>query len=372
MKLTVSKDSILDGFQRVQNIVSTRTTLPILSNVLMKAEKDSLSLSTTDLEVSVRTQVKAKVSKAGATTQPARRLFSILRELPSADVEIEVDEKDMATVRCGASFFKVIGISEDEFPPLPKFQGGKTYTMEQATFKEMLRITSYAASTDETRYVLNGVLLSFRNEKLTAVATDGRRLALIDHELEFPKESEVELVVPTKTVAELVKTLGDEGNIKIQATDKQVAFEFTPQGAGDGGEMLIVSKLIEGTYPNFRQVIPSQCEERVAVERESLLNAVKRVSLMTSDRGNSIKLVMAKNRIQITAITPEVGEAEESIPVKYAGKELSIAFNPEFLLDPLRNLATDEVFLELTDELSPGVLKCDTPFLYVLMPMRMS
>jgi DNA polymerase-3 subunit beta len=374
MKLKVSKEAILEGFQKVQSIVSLRTTLPILSNVLLKAEKDTLSLSTTDLEVSVRTSVPAKVEQEGATTVPTRRAFNIFRELPSGEIQIEVDDQHTTTIRCGSSRFKVIGISDEEFPPLPKFQGGRSYAVDQGVFREMLRSTGYAASTDETRYVLNGVLLSFKNDKLTSVATDGRRLALVEQEVEFPKEGEGDLVLPTKTVDELIKTLGDEGPLKIQATENQVAFEFAPQEGGEAavGAMLIVSKLIEGTYPNFKQVIPSQCDERVPVEREALLTAVKRVSLMTSDKGNSIKLSVSKNRVEISAITPEVGEAQESIPVKYNGKELSVAFNPDFLMDPLRTIASDEVFLELTDELSPGVVKCDAPFLYVLMPMRMS
>lgn len=368
MKLKVSKDAILEGFQKVQSIVSARTTLPILSNVLIKAEKKHLFLSTTDLEVSVRASVEAKVSEPGATTLPARRIFSIFRELSADEIEIEVSDKDVAMIRSGSSFFKIIGISEDEFPPLPKFQGGRTYTLDQGRFREMLRTTAYAASTDETRYVLNGVLLSFKNDKLIAVATDGRRLALVEQELEFPKESEAELVVPSKTVNELVKTLGDEGTLKIQATDNQIAFEFS----ASGGDMLIVSKLIEGTYPNFKQVIPAQSEERVAVEREGLLTAVRRVALMTSDKGHSIKVSLTKNRLEVSAITPEVGEALETMAIKYDGKDLSVAFNPEFMMDPLRTITSEEVYLELTDDLSPGVVKCDTPFLYVLMPMRMS
>jgi DNA polymerase-3 subunit beta len=372
MKFTVSKDAILDGFQKVQSIVSTRTTLPILSNVLLQAEKDKLFLTTTDLEVSVRTRVAAKVPKGGATTLPARRIFSIFRELASTEIDVETDDKDVASVRSGSSFFKVIGISDDEFPPLPKFQGGKSFTLDQGIFKEMLRITSYAASTDETRYVLNGVLLSFKEEKLYAVATDGRRLAMVEQELEFPKGSEVDLVVPSKTVVELIKTLRDDGPLKIFATENQVAFEFASREGVEGDDMLIVSKLIEGTYPNFRQVIPSHCEERITIEREAFLNAVRRVALMTSDKSNSIKVSLTKNRLEVNAISPELGEAQEKLDVKYSGKEISIAFNPEFLLDPLRNLTTDEVYLEVTDELSPGVLKTSSPFRYVLMPMRMS
>ena len=364
MKLKVSKDIMLEGLQKIQSVVSVRTTLPILQNILLKAEKDKLWLSATDLEVSVRTGIAAEVSRGGATTLPARRTFGIFRELPASEIEIDVDDKDVATIRCASSYFKILGLSEEEFPPVPKFEGRRTYTMDQAVFKEMLRHTNYAASQDESRYILNGVLLSFKSDKLAVVATDGRRMALFEQEIEFPKDAEADLVLPFKTVDELLKTLRDEGVLKIQAAENQVAFEFD--------EMLVVSKLVEGTYPNFRQVIPSQCEERIQIEREALLTALRRVSLIASEKSNSVKLTFSKNKLEITAITPEIGEARENLPVNYGGKTLSVAFNPEFLMDPLKILAKDEVSLELTDDLSPGVIKSDIPFLYVLMPMRTS
>lgn len=362
MKLKVSKEAILEGLQKVQSIVGVRTTLPILQNILFKADKDKLWLSATDLEVSVRASVAAEVTKPGATTMPARRVFSIFRELSGAEIEIEADEK--VSIRCGASAFKIVSMSEDEFPPLPKFEGGKTYTLDQLTLKEMLKNTCFAVSTDESRYILNGVLLSFKGDKLAVVATDGRRMALYEQEVEFPKGSEGDLVLPFKTVDELLKTLKDEGTVKIQATENQIAFEFD--------EMLVVSKLLEGTYPNFRQVIPAQFGERVTVEREALLTALKRVSLVASEKSNSVKLVFAKNKLEITATSEDVGEARETLAVNYSGKQITVAFNPGFLMDPLRTLAKDQVFMELTDELSPGVVKADVPFLYVLMPMRIS
>lgn len=364
MKLKVSKDVILEALQKIQSVVSMRTTLPILQNILVKAEKDKLWLSATDLEVSVRTGLAADVSRGGGTTLPARRILGIFRELPTGEIEIDTDDKDNTTIRCGSSFFKIVGMSEDEFPPLPKFEGQRSYTMDQALFKEMLRHTAYAASTDESRYILNGVLLSFKGEKVAVVATDGRRMALFEQEIEFPKGAEADLVLPFKTVDELLKTLHDEGVLKIQATETQAAFEF------DG--MLIVSKLVEGTYPNFRQVIPAQCEERIQIEREGLLSALRRVSLISSEKSNSVKLTFSKNKLEITAVTADVGEARETLAVNYSGKALSVAFNPDFLMDPLKMLVKDEVFLELTDDLSPGVVKADIPFLYVLMPMRTS
>ncbi len=362
MKLTVKKENMLTALQKVNGVVGTRTTLPILSNALIQAEKGKLWFTGTDLEVTVRCGIEADVSKTGSTTLHARRLFSIIRELPAEDIVIEVSEKDVAAITCGPAFFKVVGLAGEEFPPLPKFDASYTYSIDQGVFKEMLQKTSYAASTDETRYILNGSLLSFKGDKLTVVATDGRRLALVETEVEFPKEAEIDLIVPTKAVNELLHSLGESGPLKIQTTKNQVAFEF--------GDVLLISKLIEGTYPNFRQVIPSQTEERVAVERESLLTSLRRVALLTSDRSSSVKLTFGNNQLEISAVTPDVGEARESVPIKYTGKEITIAFNPEFMMDPLRNLTSDEIAIELTDGLSPGLIKCDIPFIYVIMPMR--
>ena len=362
MKLKVSKEKLASAVQVVNGVISGRTTLPILSNVLLHADKSKLTLTGTDLEVTIRYGIDVEAVKGGATTLPARRFLSIVRELPAAEIQLEVDDKNVASIECGQSFFKIMGLSEDEFPPLPKFDEAPSYTLNQGVFKEMLQKTSYAASTDESRYILNGNLLSFKGDKLIVVATDGRRLALVEHEMELPKERETELVLPTKAVNELLQALRDDGDLKIQTTKNQAAFQFD--------DVLLISKLIEGTYPNFRQVIPAHSEQRIAVEREGLLTAVKRVALLTSEKSNSVKLTFGKNKLQVSAITPEVGEAHETLPVKYAGKELTIAFNPEFFMDPLRNLASDEVFLELTDELSPGVVKCNVPFIYVLMPMR--
>ncbi len=364
MKFSATKEKLLEGLQQVQNVVSTRTTLPILSNVLLQAKGGEVLLTTTDLDVGVRGAFEASVEKDGATTLPARRLFTIIRELPSSEVSIEVDGKNAASIRSGQSFFKILGLPEEEFPPLPKFDSAKVVTIRQKDLRDGLRKTSYAISTDETRYVLNGLLFSFKENKLTLVATDGRRLAMVDIELEFPKSHEADIIVPTKAVTELGRLLGEDGEVKVSVGSGQIAFDLN--------NTLLVSKLIEGNYPNYKQVIPTETKERVTLERETFLNSLRRVSLLASDKSNSIKLNFSKNNIDITANTPEVGEAKESLPVAYKGRDFSIAFNPEFLMAPLRALGEDEVFLDLIDEMSPGVLKIQTPFLYVLMPMRIS
>jgi DNA polymerase-3 subunit beta len=364
MKFSVTKEKLLECLQQVQNVVSTRTTLPILSNVLLQTNGSEVRLTTTDLDVGVRGSFEAQIEKEGATTLPARRLFTIIRELPSSEIQFDVDGKNAASIRSGQSFFKILGLPEEEFPPLPKFDDSKVVTIRQKDLRDGLRKTSYAISTDETRYVLNGVLFSFKDNKLTLVATDGRRLAMLDIDLEFPRSHEADIIVPTKAVTELQRLLTDDGDVRVSVGGSQIAFDLN--------NSLLVSKLIEGNYPNYRQVIPGEMKERVTLERETFLNSLRRVSLLASDKSNSIKLNFSKNNIDITANTPEVGEAKESLPVAYKGREFSIAFNPEFLMAPLRNLAEDEIFLDLIDEMSPGVIKIQSPFLYVLMPMRIS
>jgi DNA polymerase III subunit beta len=364
MKFSVTKEKLLECLQQVQNVVSTRTTLPILSNVLLQTNGSEIRLTTTDLDVGVRGSFEAQIEKEGATTLPARRLFTIIRELPSSEIQFDIDGKNAASIRSGQSFFKILGLPEEEFPPLPKFDDSKIVTIRQKDLRDGLRKTSYAISTDETRYVLNGVLFSFKDNKLTLVATDGRRLAMLDIDLEFPRSHEADIIVPTKAVTELQRLLTDEGDVRVSVGSGQIAFDLN--------NTLLVSKLIEGNYPNYRQVIPGEMKERVTLERETFLNSLRRVSLLASDKSNSIKLNFSKNNIDITANTPEVGEAKESLPVAYKGREFSIAFNPEFLMAPLRNLAEDEIFLDLIDEMSPGVIKIQSPFLYVLMPMRIS
>ena len=364
MKFSIEKDQILEALQKVQSIVGQRTTLPILSNVLLEVDNGTLTLSTTDMEVSVRTSLEASVYESGSTTLPARRFFSICRELPSHQIDITVDKNDVAEISSGASNFKLEGLSKGDFPPMPKFEESFSYELKQDILKDILQKTSYAASTDESRTILNGSLMAFRDNKLTVVSTDGRRLALVEQEMDVPEEAELDIVVPTKTINELIKTLGDEGEASIKTSATQVAFEF--------GSIFIISKLIDGTYPNYRQVIPSQCEERIAIDRETLLSAVRRVSLMLDDQAASVKVQITENRIELLTSSPEVGEARESVPVKYYGKDITIAFNPAFMMAPLKHLDSDEIFLELSDELSPGVIKSNVPFLYVIMPIRVN
>jgi DNA polymerase-3 subunit beta len=364
MKFSIVRAKFLDGLQKVQNVVTTKRSLQILSNALMHAEGNQLCITTTDLDISERCFVECEVEQAGSTTLPIRRLASIIRELDEGKIQIEVNDDDVASVQSGSSYFKIIGLPMRDFPPVPVTEGKFCYRIDQGAFREMLRKTAYAVSLDETRRVLNGVLLAFKENKLTMVATDGRRLALVEHEIEFPPEAEVEMVLPTKAVSELMRILGNDGDLKIYAQKNQVIFEL--------GTTTLSSKLIDGVYPNYRQVIPGMCEERVVIDREMLLSALRRVSVVTTDKSNATRLTFSANQLTISINTPDVGEGRDTVPVKYAGKEVSIIFNPEYVMDPLKNIDDDEIVIEMNAGHSPALLKCSIPFLYVLMPLRIS
>lgn len=368
MKITITKDQIITGLQSVQNVVSTRTTLPILSNVLMHADKGRVEFTATDLDVTVACSVEAKVEKSGSTTVPVKKLFGIVREL-NGEIEIETDEKNVTSIRSGGSFFKIHGLAADEFPPLPKFKDDKKVSLTQETIRSMLKKTSFAVSTDESRYVLNGIFISLKEGKMTFVATDGRRLALVDEEVELSEHSTGEFIVPAKAVNELTRLLQATGEVELKFGENQASFALKNE---NGFSVLLITKLIEGNYPNYRQVIPGEAKERIPLGREELLAALRRAEIMTSEKANSVKMTFGRNTLAITANSPEVGEARETLAVNYKGKEMAIAFNPRYLIDPLAALGEDEVFIELIDELSPGVLKINGPFLYVVMPMRLS
>lgn len=369
MNLTIAKDQIISGLQAVQNIVGGRTTLPILSNVLVQAEEGVLRLTATDLDVSISCTVQAKVSKAGSTTIPVKKFFGIVRELGSPEIELSVDDKNVTTLAAGPSLYKIRGLGAEEFPPIPRIADDKKVTLPQEKVRGMIKKTSFAISHDESRYVLNGIYASMKENKLTMVATDGRRLALVDEEVDIPENVSGDYIIPSKAINEMNRLLSDSGEIEFRFAENQASITLKPE---KGSQILITTKLIEGSYPNYRQVIPNEVKERVTLVREELLHAMKRAEIMTSDKANSVKMAFTKNNLAITANSPDVGEARESIAINYDGPDIAVAFNPTYVIEPLSALTDDEVYMELIDELSPGVLKIKGPFLYVVMPMRLS
>lgn len=375
MKFKINKDHFSSGLQQVLNVVATRSTMPILSNVLIEAAEGHISLTTTNLDLGIRCRIKAEVSDTGSLTLPVRKLATIVRELPQSDVFIETSDKNQAKITSGGSLFKIMGISSEEFPPLPTFENRKVFELSQEQIVGMLKSVSYAQSNDENRYILNGVYFNFADEKLTLVATDGRRLGLISLETEISEENAGSLILPAKTVAELERLVGKGEKVKIAFNDRQAAFEIDIDESGDTGlvdHLYLVSKIVEGNYPNYRQVIPKETEHRVKIERELMLECVNRAALVTSDKSNSVKLKVTKNLLEISGSSTEYGESHESMAIAYDGPEVQVAFNPQFLMEPLKALTKDEVFFEFKDELSPGLFKTLDNFICVIMPLRLN
>jgi DNA polymerase-3 subunit beta len=373
MKLKINRDHFASGLAQVLNVVGSKATMPILGNVLIEAAKDSVTLTTTNLDLGIRCKLKADVKEAGAITLPVKRLATIVRELPNVDVSLDTTPAHQAKLSSGGSTFRITGIGKDEFPPLPDFGDEKTFTLSQADLVAMLQSVQYAQSSDETRYILNGVYFNFRDDKLSLVATDGRRLALVSKELEVPAANAGAIILPAKTVAELLRMLGKGDKLKISFSDRRASFQIGTDKDTSGlvDSVYLHSKVVEGNYPNYQQVIPKETHQRIKLERELFAQCIHRAALVCSEKSNSVKLKLTTNRLEIFAQSPDFGEAHEEMAVAYSGGELQIAFNPSYLLDPLGALAKDEVFLEVKDEVSPGVFKTLENFVCVIMPVRL-
>lgn len=375
MKFKINRDHFYSGLQQVLNVVGTRATMPILSNVLIEADNEGISLTTTNLDMGIRCRIRAEVNESGAITLPVRKLATIVRELPTLDVEFHASSNQQAKINSGGSHFRMMGISSEEFPPLPTFSDQHNFTLQQDDLSQMLRNVSYAQSTDETRYIMNGVFFNFSDDKLTLAATDGRRLAVMHKEMEVTEDNAGQIILPAKTAAELERLLGQGDEITIAFSDRQVAFDInTPLDDSSGliGTIHLVSKVVEGNYPNYKQVIPKETEQRIKVERELFFDCVRRAALVTSDKNNSVKIKTSDNLLEVSGSSPEYGESHESIAVQYDGPEVQVAFNPQFLMDPLKALGQDEIIFEFKDELSPGVVRTMDSFLCVVMPLRLN
>ncbi len=374
MKIKCAKQDFIESLQSVQGIVGAKAPIQILSNVLLEAEGKDLLLTATDLEVGIRRRIPAKVERKGAITLHAKRLLSILRELPVAEVALEATDGKDAEIRYDASYFKMFCLPKDDFPKLPQFDKGGALKLPRGPLADLIRKTHYAVSHDESRYVLNGLYLLLSKGSARGVATDGRRLALCDIPADIPEGEDRGVIIPTKAVLELGRILewkkAEEG--EKEGGDTVQVFLGETQAAFSLGDCTLVTRLVEGHFPNYQQVIPQKAAHKLLLGREELLAGARRMSLLATEHANSIKIALKKNRLILSANAPGVGEAREEMSISYSGEELSIAFNPQFLVDVRRNLDEEEVALELTDALNPGVIRSGKSFLYVIMPIRLS
>jgi DNA polymerase III subunit beta len=370
MEITVSKFELLRELTATQGVVERKTTIPILSNYLFEAAGDKLSLTATDLDLSLRTSCNAKVKKEGACTIPARKLYDYVKLLPDADITIRLLENHWVSIRCGRSNTKMVGMARSNFPGLPVFPSAGVIKIPAAVLRSMIAKTGFAIASEESRYTLNGALMVLKPESITMVATDGHRLAHVERTGEkFEGVSgEMKTLIPKKAMDEL-KSLVDSTEVEVIEFGKDEStlyFRIGPR--------LLTSRQLTGQFPNYEAVLPKDNNKLVTVNGDDLSAAVQRVAQFADERSRAVRLRLEKGELKISASSTEMGESEDSIETNYNGDGLSIGFNAQYLLDFLKAVGTGDVRLELKDPQSAGQLRPgegdEYKYRYIVMPMR--
>ena len=369
MKFKIKKEEFLKGLSRVQSVADRRNTMPILSNVLIEAGEGGTSITATDLEIGVRGLYEAQVDEPGGVTLSARKLFEIVRELPQEEVSVESAENNWATIKSGSAVFKFTGLAKEEFPTLPEMEGAAFIPVDPHMMRELVRKTIFAAGDNDTRYVLNGIYMSIEKDggvSVRMVGTDGHRLAIQKVPLEgagTPEEGTA--IIPKKSATELKKLLDEGGTSLMMALSKNhIVFKID--------SLYMVTRLIEGNYPNYEQVIPKDNDKTVVVDKAAFVSALKRVSLLSRERTNAVKFAFTTGNAVLSSQNPEMGEAREDMDVEYKGELLEVGFNAKYLLDALSAMEQEKVNLYFKDALSPCILSPvgDAEYKCVVMPMR--
>jgi DNA polymerase III subunit beta len=370
MELVVRKTDLLRELQLFQGIVERKNTIPILANVLIEANGDSVRMLATDLEVGLRSSCPASVTKSGSLTLPAKKLYEIVKALPETDVRIE---EDKSGVKVAADRFdsRMQTLPREDFPTLPDGTGKYTAALPRDVLKQMISKTQFAITGEDTRYFLNGALFIQGTDSMSLVSTDGHRLALINVPRSKTagkgKPDEERVILPRKTLLELGRLLAEaEGDVEYERGENHLFFKV--------GDRLLISRMIDGQFPAYERVIPKGNDKHIEFERDRLTNAVKRVALMSNERSRAVKFQIDKGKVDVTSSSPDLGEAKETLPVEYTGSPMQICFNAQYVLDFLAAVATDVVSLELKDEVSQAVMKPvgadGYDYTYVIMPMR--
>ena len=372
MELKIGVPELAKALARSQGIVEKKTTMPILSHVLLEAKKDGkLAVSATDLDVSVSGEHDAEVVREGAVAVSARHLYDIVKSLPEAGVTLKKAQNNYLEVTSGSAEFRIVGLPAEDFPALPRFDKVKWSTVSPADLLSMIELTSFAVSTDETRYNLNGVFFEPSGGELRMVATDGHRLSLARRPVEGEFGLKKGVILPKKGLAELKKLLQEA--LESGEEKPEVKLGFVENSAVvTRPRVTLAMRLIEGVFPDYRQVIPKQGEKSVKLGRLRFLETLRRISLLSSDKAHAVKLDLSPGLLKVLSQNPDLGEAREEVPVEYRGEPLRIGFNARYLTDVLQALQTADVVLELADDLSPGVVKPegDDGYTAVIMPMR--
>jgi DNA polymerase-3 subunit beta len=372
MEFTIAREELLQGLYLTQSIVERRTTIPILANVLLESVDDGVAITATDQEVGVRRHCEAKLKKKGALTAGARKLYEIVRECPEGPLVVGSLENNWIEVSSGKSRFKIVGLDPKEFPAMPRpaqEQRGDRQTVDvpSATLREMIQRTIFAVSSDETRLNLSGIFVERPEKgKLRMVATDGHRLSMITRSVEGASAGGG-VIIPRKGVVEISKAIETGDDLVSITLHGGVAHAAR-------GRVELSMRLVEGEFPDYKQVMPQKSERRMTVGVEPLLAALRRVSIVSSERTRGVKLQLDPGRLEISSINPDVGEASDELAVDYDGEPLSIGFNAKYFIDLLNVLPESErVEVGFNDEVSPGMVRCegDLDYAYVVMPMRL-
>ncbi len=373
MRVTVERDELLTALHRVQGIVEKRNTMPSLANVLLEAKPEGLDISATDLELGMRGLYKATVEEPGSVTFPARKLYEILKEIKDPEIAMTVKDDCLVTIKAGLGEFKVVGLPSKDFPPLPAIEREGLIPLPGAGLLQLIRKTLFAVGDNDTRYVLNGLLIVVANTDETPmirlVGTDGHRLAMADQKLEIakktPLEQEEKVIVPKKAATEIRRLLEEGGDEPMIGFTKNMLI-FRKSG------LVLTSRLMEGNYPNYQQVIPKASNKKITVKRDDLEGALRRVSVLAQNKSYAVKLTFSKKAITLFSSHPDTGEAKDEIPAGFNGEEFSAGFNARYLLDVLGVMESETVVLNMEASLSPCLIReLDTPtFQAVVMPVK--
>ncbi len=370
MKLKIKKEEILKGLQRIQGVVEKKNTMPILSNMLLSADSNGVEIIATDLEIGLRGRYAADVEKQGSVTVSAKKMYEIVRELPADEIQIKVEDSNWVKIQSGQSQFKLVGLPKEEYPALPDVSEEGMIAIEGETLREMIKKTLYSVGENDARYVLNGLFVHMTQTKgglnVRMVGTDGHRLSMIDRIVEA-KHKETSIIIPKKAMIELRRVLEeDEPKAELRLGFSRNHALFKRDG------LVMVSKLIDGNYPNYLQVIPAKSSKKVTVSKEVFTHAVRRVSILSKEKTNAVKMQLDKSKLILSTNNPEVGEATEELDVDYKGEGISIGFNSRYLMDVLTAIDRQTISLELSDALSPCLITEEGDDLYkcVVMPMR--
>ena len=368
MRFTITREKLQEGLAAVAPSIPAKTTLPVLANILVETTDRGIRLSGTDLDIAVSTEVAADVETQGAITIPAKKLSEIARELPPSPVKVATTGEQRVTLECGRSRFKLLGLPRDEFPSFPAVKFNESWRIKSGDLQKLIQHTSFAVSTEESRPILNGVLWELRPERMRMVATNGHRLAKMELPISSNGAPSGDLIVPPKALEQIRRLFPAEEELEIAKGDNHLGFRspFTS----------VFTRLIEGPYPNYEQVIPKDNERIAIADKAALTSALKRMSIVASDQTHRIRLAFNAGMLKFSVQTPDLGEAQDELPIRYNGDPLEIGFNATYLLEILRYMPTEEVKLtfkapERAATLEPEGWSENAQYLCLVMPLRL-